>query len=155
MRPSIKDFRNSNASARIINGDDSRIFPGLENTAFNRGNRKLSQQQQQISGNQIMLQRQKRRTMTNKRQKQQYQQHERQNQQHQEQPAKQEQENFGDYTMERGKFSQRRDGNADIDIINVCLCYNVLILHLRIYYNLLHTTYDQSCKIFTSSSNSN
>jgi hypothetical protein len=67
-----------------------------------------------------MLQRQKRRTVTSKLQKQQYQQQERQNQQQKEQPAKQEQESFGDYTMDRGKFSQRVDGNADIDIIYVC-----------------------------------
>lgn len=145
MRPSIQNSRNSNASARDINGDNSRIVPGLESTAFKRGNRKLSQQQQ-ISGNQIMLQRQKRRTVTSKLQKQQYQQQERQNQQQQEQQqsAKQEQENLGDYTMDRSKFSQQRDGNADIDIMYVYLCYDVLILHLRIHYNLLLTTYEQS-----------
>ena len=98
------------ATGRMV-GDDSRIFPGLGSTSFNRGNRNLSQQQ--LSGNQIMLQRrQESKNIVSKLRKQQFQKSEQLQKQKQEEIAKQKQENLGDYTMDRSKYSQH-DGSDD------------------------------------------
>ena len=101
-RLSVKNSRNGNTAAWSAVDNNSRIFPGLESKGSNRGKLKLSQQQ--ISGNQIMLQRQKLKTVTTSNaKKQQYRQKERKTQQRQRDSAQQEQENLGDYTMDRSK----------------------------------------------------
>ena len=97
-RFSVRSHSNDN----IAIGDNGRMVRGLESTGFNRGKRKNSQQQ--VSGNQIMLQRQQRKTATTKLQKHQHQQQMKQRQQNENQCIEQEQENLGDYTMERGKL---------------------------------------------------
>lgn len=112
-RLAIRGHSNDNGVAWSSMNNSVRITPGLASKGFNRGKRKISQQQ--VSGNQIMLQRQRRRTVTTKSQKQQHPQ-EKQSQQHQENATKQEQENLGDYTMDRGKFMERYDRSVSVVI---------------------------------------
>ncbi len=100
----IRNIENDNVPARRAAGGKSRTFSSLGSIASKRGNRKLSRQQ--ASGNQMVLQRQKRRTLTKgKVQKQRTQQLQKKQQRQQNQEAsaqQQEQENLGDYTMDRG-----------------------------------------------------
>ena len=127
---SVNSLRNNNDPVRNAVDGHSRIFSGLRSRGLKRSSRKLSQQQ--ISGNQLILQHQKRRSIatTSRLQKEQFQQQEQKNQQCQEDEAaeQQEQENLGDYTMDRGKFYERRDGSDDIDSY-ILPCYSDLIFH--------------------------
>ena len=106
---SIRNIDNGNVPARKSAGGKSRMLSSLGSIASKRGNRKLARQQG--SGNQMVLQRHKRRTLTKgkvqKQRTQQLQNKQRLQQSQQKQEAsaqQQEQENLGDYTMDRGKY---------------------------------------------------
>ena len=106
---SIRNIDKDNVLARKSAGGKSRTLSNLGSIASKRGNRKLSRQQ--VSGNQMVLQRHKRRTLTKgkvqKQRTQQLQKKQRLQQSQQKQEAsaqQQEQENLGDYTMDRGTY---------------------------------------------------
>ena len=100
-RLSLRSSRRNCSVANNITRKNLRTLRGSKSTPSNQGNGKLSNQQPP-SGNQRMLQGQKPR-IKNKLQKLQCKQQEQQIEQNQKEDSKQQDEQFGDYTMERGK----------------------------------------------------